>query len=114
MSLTKDLETMYNKAMLTIEGTVASNTIELQNYMRTHYKWHPQSYRAHQTMTGSYGQEDDGYLIALSYGVDYGVYLELAHEKRFALTKPTAKEKGPAVIASFEGLLNKLSSANQK
>lgn len=108
MSLTKDLEKMYKRAMTAMEAVVETDTLQLQNYMRNNYKWTPRSHRAHQTMTGSYTNEDDGFLIALSYGVDYGIYLELAHEKRFALTHPTAKEKGPEVIKSFEGLLDKL------
>lgn len=108
MSLTEGAEKMNILAKMAMEMYVATNAIQLQNYMRTHYKWYPRSHRAHQTMTASYTSEYDGFLIALSYGVDYGIYLELAHEKKFALTHPTAKEKGPDVIKSFEGLFNKL------
>lgn len=108
MSLTQELEKMKKKADAAIEAYLATNTIRLQNYMRTHYKWTPKSGRAHQSMTAAYKKKDHEYIISLSYGVDYGVYLELAHEKKYAITKPTVDAKGPEIIKGFEGLLDRL------
>lgn len=108
MSLTDNLITFKNRADVAMEQLVSTNALKLQNYMRENYKWTPRSGRAHQTMTGSYEKQQDGFLIKLSYGVDYGIFLELAHEKKYALTKPTAKEKGPEVMQSFNRLIDGL------
>lgn len=108
MSLTKDLEIMYNRALIVMEGYVASNATSLEGYMKRNAKWDNHTGDARRRLKGTYQKQDDGFLIILSHGVDYGIFLELAHEKRFAITVPTAKEKGPEIMKEFEGLLDKL------
>lgn len=46
--------------------------------------------------------------IKLAHGVDYGIWLELANEKNYAIVAPTAKTQGPKVIQGMHGILNKL------
>lgn len=89
-------------------GVVAQETPKLQNYMRTNFPWQVRTGRAHQSLTASYTKDDTGFTIALSHGVSYGVYLELAHEKKYAITHPTAKAKAPEVMKNFQNLFNKL------
>ena len=48
------------------------------------------------------------YRITLSHGVTYGVYLEYAFEKRYAIIEPTIRRMAPNIIRNFEGLLNRL------
>lgn len=115
MSLIDGLEQFYERALAGMEMAVVSpKTLELQNYMRTNYPWAPnnglpiKTGTAAKTMTGSYTKDNEGFTIALSYGVNYGVYLELAHEKKYALTHPTAKAKGPEVLKEFQSLFDKI------
>lgn len=108
MSLTQGLEQMKRRADAAMKIKVHDKALELQGYMQTHRKWQDRSGAARQRLTGTSVEQDNGFLIKLAHGVDYGVFLELAHEKKFAITVPTAKEKGPEVIASFEGLLDSL------
>lgn len=108
MSLTSELEDFHRKCLVAMSQKVDKNAIMLQNYMKTHYKWTPRSHRANRTMLATWEKDENEFTIALAYGVEYGVYLELAHEKRYALTHPTAKLKAPEVIKSFEDLVEKL------
>lgn len=50
----------------------------------------------------------NGYRINLAHGVDYGVYLELAMEKRFAILEPTVRLKGPEVVRGMTNLFDRL------
>ncbi len=108
MSLTEGLEKMSNKAYVATRVYLQMQAISLQNYMRSNFKWTPRSGRAHQSLRGTVEETSEGFEIALSHGVSYGVYLELAHEKKYAITKPTAKLKAPEVIKGFEGLMDRL------
>lgn len=99
---------MYNRALIAMEGYVATNALKLQGYMQQNAKWTDRTGHARQRLKGTYQKQDDSFLIVLSHGVNYGIFLELAHEKRFAITVPTAKEKGPEIMKEFEGLLDRL------
>lgn len=82
--------------------------LTLQNYAREHRPWTDRTGHARQRLTGSAEVVDNGYRIVLAHGVDYGIWLELAHEKRFAIIQPTIQTKGPQIISSFNRLLEKL------
>lgn len=46
--------------------------------------------------------------ITLAHGVSYGIYLELAHEKNFAIIQPTVKEEAPLFVKDLQGILEKI------
>ena len=46
--------------------------------------------------------------ITLAHGVDYGLWLELANEKNYAIIYPTIKIKGPVVLEGLKNILGKI------
>ena len=46
--------------------------------------------------------------IKLAHGVRYGIWLELANEKKYAIVAPTAKLRGPGVIEGLKGIMNSI------
>ena len=46
--------------------------------------------------------------ITLAHGVDYGIWLELAHGKNYAIIAPTVREEGPRIIKDLDNLMSKL------
>lgn len=46
--------------------------------------------------------------ITLSHGVSYGVWLELAHQKNFAIIGPTIQSEGPKITTELSGIMEKL------
>lgn len=50
----------------------------------------------------------NGIRIILSHGVEYGIYLEFAHEKRYAVIYPTLRRKAPDVMSGLQGLFDRL------
>ena len=46
--------------------------------------------------------------ITLAHGVEYGIWLELAHEKNYAIIAPTVREEGPRVVQDLDNLMSKL------
>lgn len=71
-------------------------------------KWTDRSGAARQRLTGYTLRTGTGWRIYLAHGVDYGIWLELAHEKRFAIVGPLIELKGPIIMKGFKNLIDKL------
>lgn len=110
----------YNFANFTrgkIEKYLSNQCQELELYMKNSHVWQNRTGMAEETLSANYYEEssDRGNElmpvtlgIKLEHGVYYGVYLELAMERRFAILEPTARLKGPDVISGMQGLLDRL------
>ena len=81
----------------------------LQNEMKSNAKWTDRTRHARQRLTGrSYYKFPNTVVIELSQGVDYGIFLELAHEKKFAIIQPTIQANQYTVLQNFQYLLDKI------
>ena len=45
--------------------------------------------------------------MTLAHGKDYGIWLELANEKNFAIIEPTLRYSGPEVVEELQGIFEK-------
>jgi len=97
-----------SKAEIAMSMYVDTAALTLQDYMRDKAPWTDRTGQARQRLTAKAQRVSKGYRIALAQGVDYGVFLELAHEKRFAIIQPTITAKGPEVMKGFENLIGRL------
>ena len=71
----------------------------LQGEAQKNRPWRDHTNDARERIKGYCVRTDRGIRIYLAHGVDYGVYLEFAHEKRYAIIYPTLRRKGPEIIA---------------
>lgn len=85
-----------------------NGAMKLQNSARVNAPWTDRTGHARQRLTCETKVVDNGFREELSHGVDYGIWLELAHEKRFAIIDPTIKKEGPEILNGFRRLLDKL------
>ena len=44
----------------------------------------------------------------LAHTVDYGLWLELAHEKNYAIVEPTVQANRQKIVDGLEGMLNQI------
>lgn len=79
----------------------------LQDHMKSTAPWTDQTGEARRRLSAKSEKVENGYQITLAHGVDYGINLELDHEKRYAVIQPTILEKSNEVMQGFEGLLNR-------
>ena len=79
-----------------------------EGYMKQERPWTDRTAQARQRLTSYVSEVPKGYRINFVHGVTYGIFLELAHEKRFAILEPTLRLKGPEVVTGLQGLLNRL------
>lgn len=79
----------------------------LQDHMKSTAPWTDRTGEARRRLSAKSEKVENGYQITLAHGVDYGINLELDHEKRYAVIQPTILEKSNEVMQGFEGLLSK-------
>lgn len=97
-----------SKAQAAISLYVDTAALTLQDYMRANAPWTNRTGQARQRLVAKGQKVSEGWRIMLAQGVDYGIFLELAHEKRFAIIQPTITSQGPDVMKGFENLIGRL------
>ena len=103
------LSMFESKADAAFRAYADTSALKLQNSARKNARWTDRTGHARQRLTGDALVVSNGYKLRLAHGVDYGIWLELAHEKRFAIIMETIELLGPSeIIPGFEHLLERL------
>lgn len=100
-----ELSTRTETATMMYAETKAA---QLKSYMQTNRPWTDRTGQAKRMLNADAEKVTNGIRISLSHGVDYGIWLEFAHEKRYAIIEPTIRIKGPEVMDGLTNLLNRL------
>lgn len=109
-ALEKALLEFAERAENSITMLCQTAALDAEGYMKTNRPWTDRTGQARQRLTGRAEHPDrEHWEIVLSHGVDYGIYLEFAHEKKYAIIYPTIQVKSPDVMNSFQGLIDNLS-----
>ena len=75
-----------------IEGVSRVAAANAQNYGRTHYPWTPHTGHAHGGLNGGMYWETMAILkIFIAHSVEYGIMLELAHDRKYAILEEALK-----------------------
>lgn len=80
----------------------------LEGHAKQNRPWTDRTGDARKRLTGYVTDIPKGYRINLAHGVDYGIWLELAMEKKYAILEPTIRLKGPDVVSGMENLLERI------
>lgn len=107
-SLEKGLAMFENRAMTALGMYAETAAKKLEGYAKEHAPWTDRTAHARQRLKGSHERTSKGYRIVLSHGVDYGLWLEIAHEKRFAILQPTIEHMSPEIIRGMDRLIERM------
>jgi hypothetical protein len=92
------------KQALTILTDVASRKME--NWAKENAKWEDRTGNARQGIKGeSFWVNEHTITCALSHSVDYGIWLELANEKKYAILEEAIQEHKNELITAYERLV---------
>ena len=84
--------------------------LQLEKFAKQNRRWTDRTGHARQRLTGYVGKISSGYRVYLAHGVDYGIWLELAHEKKYSIIPQAIEYVGTFVIMpGFEELMERLS-----
>ncbi len=106
--LKKGLSLLEDKVDIATRMLAETGAVNMQGYAQGHAPWTDRTGRARQTLKGSVEPYSNGYKIIIAHGVDYGIWLELAHEKRFAIIPDTLNYGEQTVLPAFERMMDRL------
>lgn len=78
---------------------------KMEAHAKSNYKWTPRSGLAHQSLNGTWKWVGNVARVELSHGAEYGIWLELCNEKRYAIIKPTIDLISPQAIRGLNKIL---------
>lgn len=108
-TLNKNLNHMSEKLGATILMYSATKADEIQSTMKKNRPWTDRTGMAKTLLNAKVSQPDKNTVrITLAHGVDYGIWLELAHEKNYAIIAPTIRQEAPRIISDLDNLMSKL------
>ena len=108
-TLKNNLDKMSVKLGAVILMYAATKASEIQAKMKTNRPWTDRTNMAKVTLSARVSQPSkDVVRITLAHGVSYGIWLELAHGKNYAIIAPTVREEGPRIISDLGDIMSKL------
>ena len=108
-TLKKNMDKMSTKLGAVILMYAATKASELQAKMKINRPWTDRTGMAKALLNAKVSQPNENIVrIALTHGVDYGIWLELAHGKNYAIIAPTIREEGPRIVEDLNNLMSKL------
>lgn len=94
---------LKQKAALGVYAHTAAQKMEAE--AKRNAPWTDRTSNARNSIQGDSGWEGTDCRIVLSGNVEYFVYLELAHGKKYAILKPTVDKNSPGVLRGFQRLV---------
>lgn len=108
-TLKKNLDKMSVKLGAVVLMYSATKASELQAKMKLNRPWTDRTGMAKALLNAKVSQPNQNTVrITLAHGVDYGIWLELAHGKNYAIIAPTVREEGPRIVEDLNNLMAKL------
>lgn len=97
------------KMQIGLQMYLAAQAVALEGEMKQGAPWTNRSGDARRRLTASVERPAPAsFRIKLAHGVRYGVWLELAKEKKYAIIGPVIAEKSAAIFKGLETLVKKL------
>lgn len=108
-ALKKNLDKMSVKLGAVVLMYASTKASELQFEMKLKRPWTDRTGMAKALLSAKVSQPNKNTIrITLAHGVSYGIWLELAHGKNYAIIAPTIREQGPRVVEDLNNLMSKL------
>lgn len=101
-----DMDDRTDAAIRRFAGTSAE---KLEAYAKENARWENRTGDARRRLKGDVLSVENGYKLRLAHGVDYGVFLELAHEREYAIIEETIETVGSSdIMPGFNHLMDRL------
>ena len=107
--LSQNLDEFQDRLKYAVQMYASTKANELEALMKANRKWTDRTGMAKARLNASISEPDENIIrITLAHGVEYGIWLELANEKNFAIIAPTLSQQGPRVIEGLNDLMNEI------
>lgn len=105
-STLKGLEQVQDRLFEALRIVSHSAAKEMEAWAKQNAKWTDRTGNARQKLTGDvYWANPKVLETVLAHQVDYGVWLELAHNRKYAILEEAIKKKAPELFAQYRKLV---------
>ncbi len=109
-NLSKNIDNMSEKIGALVLMYASTKAIQIESEMKAERPWRDRTNMAKARLNTKVSRPQSNIVrITLSHGVDYGIWLELAKEKKYAIIAPTIKKESPKVISDLKDIMSKIS-----
>lgn len=107
--LNKNLDKMSEKLGAVLLMYAATKASDIQSKMKLNRPWTDRTNMAKTLLNVKVSQPNESTVrLTLAHGVDYGIWLELANNKNYAIIAPTIREEGPRMVEDLNNLMSKI------
>lgn len=106
--LFQGLEKFDAKSVMAFRAYAETVAKSFESYAKENRPWTDRTGRARQGLSGYVETINNGFRVYLAHTVDYGIWLEMAHEKRYAILEPTIRLNGREAVEGMAHLIDRL------
>lgn len=103
--LLANLASAETKSKVAIKMYAEQGARKFENYAKNNRPWTDRTGHARQRLRGWVEVLPQKVRIHIGHGVDYGVYLELCHERRYSILQPTVNAMSGEILKGYQNLL---------
>lgn len=107
--MSKNLDNFQDRFKYAVKMYAVTKASELESLMKANRKWTDRTGMAKARLKAEVSEPNENKIrITLSHGVEYGIWLELANEKNYAIIQPTLSQQSPKILQGLDNLMNKV------
>lgn len=91
-----------------ISAVVDYNSAYAETYIKTRAPWTDRTGAARTGLTAISNGGGGSYEILMAYSVTYGIWLEIANDRRYAIITPAMRIVGEKLMRDLTGLLDRI------
>lgn len=100
-----NLGKLYQKKMAGVQGVGTIIAAEAASKSKANHPWENQTHHAEQGLYGKFRWKGTQGIIEHGHRVDYGVWLELARDGKYAILEKTLNELKPEFLARVKQIM---------
>ena len=104
----KRLEQMQAKTRASLQIIADTAAKSMEKYAKTNARWTDRTGNARQRLKGSTRWEQEALIAAISHNVDYGMWLELCNEKKYAILEEALDSQAQNLLDAYQRFLEQL------
>lgn len=104
----KRFEQMQAKTRASLEILANSAAKAMETYAKNTARWTDRTGNARQRLKGSTRWDQTALIAAISHNVDYGMWLELCHEKKYAILEEALNSQAQNLLEAYRRFLDQL------
>ena len=104
----KRFDKMQEKTRASLKILADAAVKAMETYAKNNAKWTDRTGNARQRLKGSTRWEESALIAAISHNVDYGIWLELCNEKKYAILEEALNSQAQNLLDSYQRFLHQL------